>query len=411
MSRTRRVLGPLVGILAATAAALVLGACGGDDDSSGEASAASDGEPFKVLMIAPTSGPQKVAGDMEVAGAEAAVAQVNEEGGILGHKVTLTVEDDGGDGNRAVSVAQEELAAGDEYNMVIPGITAVDAPPLAAALAAKPILQITTASENVLSDPDKYPNLYSSSSTFRSNAAATVEQLEKDGITKAAFISGDAENAHDTAKDLKELAGDAGIEVAADVYVPTDAPDATPQMQQALASNPEALVSGSFTLATGAIVTAASKLAPDVPFYGDPFFSSADLSGFVGADQLAKLNLATFPYLVKDSTGQDTPEYRAFAAQVAKLVSKPAISLHAAVVSYNAIMLGRAAAQKADAIDGAAMAKSMAEVGTIGDAPGFVGPEGAALFSPDEHITQLTGDDFVWVKGGPVVNGVMEPAQ
>ena len=411
MSRSRRVLRPLAGSVVSLAAVLALGACGGDDDNGGEATAASDGEPFKVLMIAPTSGPLKVAGDLEVAGAKAAIAEINEDGGILGHRVELTVEDDAADGNRAVSIAQEELANGDEYNMVIPGITASDAPALAAPLAAKPILQITTASENVLNDPDKYPNLYSSSSTFRSNAAATVEKLEQDGITKVAFISGDAENAHDTAADLKELAGEAGIEVVAEVFVPQDAPDATAQMQQALASRPEALVSGSFTLATQAIVKAASKLAADVPFYGDPFFSAADLSGSVKPEQLAKLNLASFPYLIKGSPGQDTPEYQAFAAQVAKLAPKPAISLHAAVVSYNAIMLGRAAAQKAESIDGAATAKAMEQVATIDDAPGFVGPEGAALFSSNQHIPQLAGSDFMWVKGGPIVNGILEPAQ
>jgi branched-chain amino acid transport system substrate-binding protein len=401
----------LIGILAAVAAALVVGACGDDDADDGGAAAASNSGPFKILMIAPTSGPQKISGDLEVAGAQAAVAQINEDGGVLGQKAELTVKDDGGDGNLAVSIAQQELANGDEYNMVIPGIGAADAPPLAAALAAKPVLQVTTASENVMNDPDKYPNLYSSSSTFKANAEGTVEQLQKDGIGKVVFISGEAENAHDTAEELKAFASEAGIDVAAEVYVPVDAPDATAQMQKALAADPEALVSGSFTLATPAIVAAAGKLAADVPFYGDTFFAAQDLSKIAAPEQLAAMNLEAFPYLVKGDPGQDTPEYRAFDAQVKKIQPKPAISLIASVVAYNAVMLGRAAAQKAESTNGPAMAKAMPEVGNTGDVPGFVGPEDATLFSSEEHITQIAGDDFVWVKGGPIVDGILEPAQ
>ena len=61
----------------------------------------------------PKSGAFAVAGDEELDGFEAAVNVINAQGGILGHKVQLTVLDDPQDvGATAVAQAQQQLAKG-----------------------------------------------------------------------------------------------------------------------------------------------------------------------------------------------------------------------------------------------------------------------------------------------------------
>jgi len=52
------------------------------------AKAASNSGDFKVLYIGPMSGSEAIVGKAESAGAKAAAAVINAQGGILGHHVT-----------------------------------------------------------------------------------------------------------------------------------------------------------------------------------------------------------------------------------------------------------------------------------------------------------------------------------
>jgi len=395
-------------------------ACGGSSSTSSSAtaaaaastgSAASSSTPFKVLLLIPRSGAFAVPGQEELDGFEAAADVINNQGGILGHHVQFSIHDDQDLGTTAVTEAQQQLASGAGYNLIIPGINGADAIPLAPVFAHTATLQITSAAEAQLDQPSKYPNLFMSLDNFPANEQAIVAQLMTKGITRVAYISGDDPSGQDAGQAFASAARAAGITVTASVLVPDTAVDAKSQFQQALASHPQALVVGAFTSAAPTILAARAALGNTLPFYGDAFFASLPLETVLKQPALMKnIVLEDFPYLVKGAAAQRTQWYRTFAAAFHALDPKPLLNLDAGAVPYNVLMLARAAAVKADSIDGAAMAKALSQITVATQVPDFVGDPTTGIFSATDHQLQVRPSNFGFYRAGPTVDGLLVPS-
>lgn len=68
-----------------------------------------------IGLVAPLTGPVAAYGDQVKNGAEAAVAHINKNGGILGEQVTLKLADDAGDPKQGVSAANNLVGDGVHY--------------------------------------------------------------------------------------------------------------------------------------------------------------------------------------------------------------------------------------------------------------------------------------------------------
>jgi branched-chain amino acid transport system substrate-binding protein len=400
----------LFALVAAAVLSVSVAACGDDeDDGNGgsTASAASDGSPFKVLAILPASGPVAAVGQLEIEGMNAAKNVVNADGGILGHPVEIEVADSAGDGDKAVSIVQEKATSG-EYDLIVAGALGLDAVPLAPALAGVQSLQITNAGEDVLNDPEKYPNLFISASGFGPNAEGTVAQLQEDGIGSVSLVAGDSTTGRNATETMKSQAEAAGIEVNDVVLVPETATDATPQMQKVADSNPEAIVMSGFTPATGPVIAARTKLGlTDVPTYCDSFCAAAPFQDFTKKADRENLFLQSHPWLVEGNAAQDAPEFQDFLTEVRKLNAKPPLPYNVQAVGYNDIILARAAAEAADSIEGPAMVEALAKLTDKSQAPGWF--QSAKIYTPDSRLIAATGDDFVYSPAGIWEKGLLQP--
>lgn len=89
--------------------------------------------PLKIGLITPLSGPQEFIGSYVKSGAEIAVDQINQAGGIMGRQVSLEVRDDKANPAAALAAARELLGAG--INLHIGGISS------AVVLALIPVMQ------------------------------------------------------------------------------------------------------------------------------------------------------------------------------------------------------------------------------------------------------------------------------
>ncbi|MFF8817599.1 MULTISPECIES: branched-chain amino acid ABC transporter substrate-binding protein [Leucobacter] len=108
-SRVRRLAA--FGAIAASAA-LVLSGCSGGL-AGGDSGGSSDG-PIKLGMLAPFSGSEAAFGDYMKFGAQLAIDEINEDGGVDGRELELVTEDDGCDATAAVAAANKLVSAGVE---------------------------------------------------------------------------------------------------------------------------------------------------------------------------------------------------------------------------------------------------------------------------------------------------------
>lgn len=107
-TRVRRMLA--AGAVAASAALVLAGCSGG---LAGGDSGSSDDGPIKLGMLAPFSGSEAAFGDYMKNGAQLAIDEINEAGGLLdGRQLELVYEDDACDGTAAAAAANKVVTAG-----------------------------------------------------------------------------------------------------------------------------------------------------------------------------------------------------------------------------------------------------------------------------------------------------------
>src|SRR5262245_20656120 len=113
---------------------LALAGCGQKDDT------------LKFAIGGPITGSDAAFGAQLKQGAEQAIADINEAGGILGKKISVSVGDDGGDPRQGVSVANNFMAAGVKY--VVGHFNCSVTIPSSAVYQENGAMQITPASTN-----------------------------------------------------------------------------------------------------------------------------------------------------------------------------------------------------------------------------------------------------------------------
>lgn len=94
-----------------------------------------------IGLMAPLTGPVAAYGEQVKNGAEAAVADINKNGGILGQQVVLKLADDAGDPKQGVSAANQLVGDGVKY--VVGPVTSGVAIPASDVLAENAILMVT----------------------------------------------------------------------------------------------------------------------------------------------------------------------------------------------------------------------------------------------------------------------------
>jgi branched-chain amino acid transport system substrate-binding protein len=234
-----------------------------------------------------------------------------------------------------------------------------------------------------------------------------VAQMKKDNVSSFGIIEGDDATGHGGASALQDAAKQFGLKVTGTVFVPDTAVDATAQVQQLRASNPQAIAIVGFTPANPPVFAARSKLGWNVPVYLDPSAAAVNLGSFTTAAERKGLKLGGFPYFVKGSPAASTPAYKSFLTNIYKFEPHPPISMLGSMVTWDVLMLARAAAEKSHSIDGPAMVAAMNHITNSSQVPGYVG--GTRLYSPTSHIWQWRPSDYTFLPPGVLVNGELVP--
>jgi branched-chain amino acid transport system substrate-binding protein len=185
------------------------------------------GEPIRIGAVLSATGPVGFIGDPQQKTLELHVKRLNEQGGVLGRRIALTVYDDQSDPNNANTFAKR-LVESDKVDVLLGGTVS---PP---ALAMVPYAEragvpfVSTGGSLMLVDPVK-KWVFKTPHSDRMVAERILQDMKERGITRIALLSETSGFGQSGKKEVNAAASKFGITVVGEEsYGPKDT-DITPQ--------------------------------------------------------------------------------------------------------------------------------------------------------------------------------------
>jgi branched-chain amino acid transport system substrate-binding protein len=201
----------LMQIAAAAALVLATAGCSGGLAGGGDASASSSG-PIKLGMLAPFSGSESAFGDYMKFGAQLAVNEINDTGGVNGRKLQLVVQDDACDATTAVAAANKLVTEG--VNVSVGGYcSGATLPTLPIFDSAKIPMVIPAANSNELVKA-KLPGVFLINGTGTQQGQAAVKYAKKIGAKTVATVDDATAYAADLATSFRTEAAKEGLNLS-----------------------------------------------------------------------------------------------------------------------------------------------------------------------------------------------------
>ena len=397
MRRTVRARAGAAG--AALSLMVVLGACGGGNESA-------DGDdPLHVLYVGPKTGALSVTGDAIERGAKAAVDELNANGGIQGRKVELTEVDDQSDPTRAVSAVQDAVQGDKKPDLIIAGVSSNEALAVAPLLTRSKIIGIASAASPAVNDPEKYPYFFSQAFPTTDSIAAGAEFIQDNGGAKrVALIAASDAIGDATEASSSEAFKAAGISTRAFRFDPK-AVDITPVFQKAASFKPDWIYMEGSGSQTAVLLDGRTKAGLDeMPTVLGPTGSSLPLHEIATDAQRENLYATLPPNSVYVDPADRTDEFSAFLKRIndqGKLATTP----YMYSVGWDNVMIWAKAAEKVDGdITGDAVKKILESEEGKEDGAQF--PVYSGAYTPDNHMHSGANGDFTFGR----VTGLKEDA-
>lgn len=393
---SKRASGVLV--CAVAALGLVGSACSSSAKSTssgtGSSTTAASGTPFRFAFDSGVSGAFASVASLEMQGMKAAIAQLNSQGGILGHPVELVPLDSQGDPTTAVSVLQQYLSGGNKLNAVLSGITSQEASAMLPVLTRDGIASISAANDPALNNPSSYPYHFGIAPSAKSTLQTLVPLLKQmNAKTIAILVPNDAFGLGESSALQSALAG-SGIQSNVTTFSDS-AVDLTVPYESALQHKPDAV----FLDAEGnssAIFSARLKVgATSIPTFGGPALTGAPVTTIASAASLVNVKVPILSGLIKGGT----PSPALSALLGANTYSGNTLAFVPAL-GFDAVKVIAFGATKAKSIEASAIAKALES-----SAPpaGYLVTEPAGLgYSSTNHFPPGA---YTWIPATSSVSG------
>ena len=389
----------------AVAALMVLAACGGSS------TAATSSVPFNVLVVSNLSSGAGPANAAFVQGMEAAGNYLNASGGILGHKLTFTTRDTGGDNTQSVTLVTQMLqskpSGGGTWNFIQSGASSDEQ------LAELPtVTKYKVPGIAVESNPKLATFAYHwiEGVNISTEIATITAYLKSQNYQKVGFFY--QNNAVGTASEsqIGPAFAAAGI-TEVKVSYPATAVDVTPQMQQMQAQHPDAVLataqSGPWI---GYVLKAKAALNFNVPFVGDATFSGADAYTIAGAANVAGVKYYQWNVDLFVPPAQQTPAVTTFRTWLAKITSTYTQPMHQYASGWDAIQYMKIAATQTNSLDPDKIKAALDSLKIPSPSPLVTSPQGWG-WNPDAttgHLSHPAQGAFVVCDIGPLSNGQIQ---
>jgi branched-chain amino acid transport system substrate-binding protein len=190
--------------------------------------AAQNKDPVRIGAVLSTTGPAGYLGDPQLKTLQTYIAQINQEGGVLGRKLELVHYDDASEAGKANGFAKR-LIDDDKVDFLIAGTTTGATMAMAPLVEKAGIPLISLSGAVVVVEPVK-KWIFKTPHTDRMAAEKVFEDMKKRGFTKVGLLSETSGFGQSGAKETKLVAQKYGITLVADeTYGPKDT-DTTAQL-------------------------------------------------------------------------------------------------------------------------------------------------------------------------------------
>ena len=260
----------LLSVTLAVAMAASLTACGGKAPESSSSAAASNatGEAvFKIGGIGPITGSTAIYGQAVKNGAELAISEINEGGGINGVKIEYDFQDDEGDTEKAVN-AYNTLK---DWGMQILVGTVTSAPCIAVGAESNKdnLFQLTPSGSAV--DCTKFENQFRVCFSDPNQGAASAQYIGENKLATKVAVIYDSSDVYSTGihdKFVSEAEGQ-GIEVVADeAFTDDNNTNFSVQLQKAQDSGAELVFLPIYYSQAALILAQAKQMGFETEFFG-----------------------------------------------------------------------------------------------------------------------------------------------
>jgi branched-chain amino acid transport system substrate-binding protein len=248
------------------------GAAGGETDAAAPAAEAPEGEPIKIGMATSLSGSIALFGEANRNGAQLAVDELNEAGGVLGRPVELIVQDDQAAPEEGVRIARD-LIIGEGVSALLGPVSSGVALAISEVSAERQVPFIVhTSNTEALTVAQFQPYIVSVVPSTGMEARAQGVDLAGAEFTRWATIAPNYEfGQRQTATFVETLQAEKpGVEIVAQQWPELGESDLQPFITSLLAANPEAVYSPLFA---GDLVTFTQQAA-DLGFFDQVYFTA-----------------------------------------------------------------------------------------------------------------------------------------
>lgn len=384
-------------------------ACGSDSGSDSNGSSGGSSETYNVLAIFALSGALATQSEAELLALQASADKINEDGGILGRKVALTVKDDQGDPTKAVGFVQSALNGGSQPDLVISGTTSNESRAVVPLLTKAKIASISEAGALDLVNPKESPYGFSSSATNTATAAALTAILQKQAPKKVGILGTSDALGASLSETYQKAFSAAGFQVVADSF-DVAAVDVTANLQRLQSAGVDYLVFSGFGAPAGHVLEARAKLNWNVPTLGDAAVGATPIKTLVPASALNGVEyLANAPTVASSSI---KPELKDL-IEVIKAKGGIKQPLQVYTYTYDSLQAMKVAAEQANSVAGPDVAKALESLQQPNPSP-FLSFSTIvySATAEDGHGVQAKPEDFINVPAASeIVDGLIQSAQ
>jgi branched-chain amino acid transport system substrate-binding protein len=339
--------------------------------------APAEAAPVKVGAIFSITGGASFLGAPEQKTAEMLVEQINQAGGVAGHKIELIVKDSGGKSEAAISLAKQLIDEEKVLAIIGPSTSGESMAIKDICQEGKTILLSCAAAETIVDPLASY--VFKTPQKDSDAARRIFETMKGKGITKVGVISSNDGFGNAGAAQLAKLAPEYGITIAtAETYAPTET-DLTTVLTKVKGADVQAVIDWTIAPAQSLVAGNMKQIDLNVPLFQSHGYGNIK---YVKAGGEAS-NGTIFPcgrLLVADVLPDDHPQKAVLVKYKHDYESRyqedaSTFGGHA----YDALLILKEAITKANSVD---PEKVRATIETL---QGVVGTGGIFNLSPTDH--------------------------